>query len=244
MSNKKISELDELMAALDADLLAIVDVASGATKKITKANLLAGLLIEETDPVFEAWLDGPPNLSEFNDDIGYLVNPMTGSLDINGESIIDTVRNYGTNLLRLNADVIEIGDMSGGLGIKLLAYTIKDYYDNDFVTSATALVNPMTEILVMKNSIHFYDGENQVANLDCYEWKMRNVGACSIFTLDTAQGIRIWDGTTEPGENLLAQIDLSGNIAIVGTLTTGSDGITIGSTSLSEGQLQDLLNLI
>ena len=45
MSNIKISELTELTIADDADEIAIVDDDVGATKKITRGNLLSGLII-------------------------------------------------------------------------------------------------------------------------------------------------------------------------------------------------------
>ena len=45
MSNIKISELSELTIADDADEIAIVDDDVGTTKKITRGNLLSGLII-------------------------------------------------------------------------------------------------------------------------------------------------------------------------------------------------------
>ena len=45
MSNIKISELTELTIADDADEIAIVDDDAGTTKKITRGNLLSGLII-------------------------------------------------------------------------------------------------------------------------------------------------------------------------------------------------------
>ena len=45
MANIKISELPELTTADDADEIAIVDDDAVVTKKITKGNLLSGLII-------------------------------------------------------------------------------------------------------------------------------------------------------------------------------------------------------
>jgi len=49
----------------------------------------AGYLTSETDPVFTAWLAGPPNVSEFTNDAGYLTAvvgyvPNTREITING----------------------------------------------------------------------------------------------------------------------------------------------------------------
>jgi hypothetical protein len=67
----------------------------------------------------------------------------------------------------------------------------------------------MTEILDMKNSIHFLDGELQVANLDNYEWKMRNSSGYVTALIDTTNGIQAYAGDGDPG-TLVAQIDNAG----------------------------------
>lgn len=44
MSSKKITELTELEASENDDVIAIVDISAGETKKQTKANLLKELI--------------------------------------------------------------------------------------------------------------------------------------------------------------------------------------------------------
>jgi len=54
---------------------------SGKVSSLSITAILDGVLVTEVDPLFNNWLTGPPNVSEFTNDSGYL-NSSSGILDI------------------------------------------------------------------------------------------------------------------------------------------------------------------
>lgn len=70
-------DIDGCMLNIDkfdvaADTLMFCDATDGVTKLCTVADIYAGYI--ESDPVFGAWLLGPPNISTFTNDSGYITS--------------------------------------------------------------------------------------------------------------------------------------------------------------------------
>jgi hypothetical protein len=62
MDDKKISELTEYIEPIDSDLVAIVDITTSETKKITFANFIASL-VKKTQLYFPFWISDGSQIS-------------------------------------------------------------------------------------------------------------------------------------------------------------------------------------
>jgi hypothetical protein len=243
MANKKITELDELLTALDADLLPIVDVANNETKKITVENLLAAAL---TNPM-TADLD----MDEFNIvDVGtindidpdeWLVNPLTANLDLGGNDInnVATITDTNSSVLSINVSSRTLADTSGNEYINYSGSTyILEINDGTYTAvlgwagTAAAAFSDGTRGVEIANwafAIEAWDGTYDANLCDSSN------SAAGYFN-DGSYTTLLCDGTYG--------LNTDGSINVGGTGTFSSDGITIGSTTLTETDLIALLALL
>lgn len=121
------TESDPIFTASDAFNITSSDISNWDDAYSWGDHSLVGYLtsFSETDPLFTTWLAGPPDISEFNNDTGFITSsalssyvPTSRTLTINGTS-----QDLSTNRTWTVGDVLTSGSYADPSWITSLAYS-------------------------------------------------------------------------------------------------------------------------
>lgn len=172
----------------------------------------AGYLTSETDPVFTAWLAGPPNVSEFTNDAGYITSaPLSGyvptsrNLTINGVTY-DLSADRTWTIVAGVASVTGLNTDNTDPANPIVMISVDGVTITGDGTSGNPLVSVPTPISGTDKQVLFFDGNNNPAGEAGFEYdKTTNTLDVDIVVVnDDPYDPTVWNGNLQvPTKNAI-----------------------------------------